>query len=116
MTVLALGTCLVLVAVAQARWQAPGFAGPLVRLGQLSYEVYLTHIFVVLSVFRLFLIMNRPVRAVPGMFLAVLLLSGLLGAVVSRSYSEPMNRWLRGRWVKDTTRLGSIDRAEAISV
>jgi peptidoglycan/LPS O-acetylase OafA/YrhL len=116
MTVLGLGTCLVLAAVAQTRWKAPGFAGPLVRLGRLSYEVYLTHIFVVLSVFHLFLIVNKPVRAVPGMFLVVLLLSGLLGAIVSRSYSEPMNRWLRRRWVKNTTRLDSTDRAEAISV
>jgi peptidoglycan/LPS O-acetylase OafA/YrhL len=116
MTVLGLGTCLVLAAFAQTGWEAPGFAGPLVRLGRLSYEVYLTHIFVVLSVFHLFLTMHKPVLAVPGMFLVVLLLSGLLGAVVSRSYSEPMNRWLRGRWVKDTTRLGSIPQKEAMSV
>jgi peptidoglycan/LPS O-acetylase OafA/YrhL len=116
MTVLGFGTCLVLAVVSQTRWKAPGFAGPLIGLGRLSYEIYLTHIFVVLSVFHLFLTMNKPLRAVPGMFLVVLLLSGSLGAVVSRSYSEPMNRWLRGRWVKDTTRLGSIDRAEAVSV
>jgi hypothetical protein len=50
------------------------------------------------------------------MFLVVLLLSGLLGAVVSRGYSEPMNRWLRKRWVKDTPRLGSIPQGEAMSV
>jgi peptidoglycan/LPS O-acetylase OafA/YrhL len=116
MTVFGLGTCLVLAVVSQTRWKAPGFAGPLVRLGRLSYEVYLTHIFVVLSVFHLFLIMNRPLRAVPGMFLVVLLFSGLLGAGVSRSYSEPMNRWLRARWVKDTTRVGSISQGEAMSV
>jgi peptidoglycan/LPS O-acetylase OafA/YrhL len=116
MTVLALGACLVLVAVAQTQWNAPGFAGPLVRLGRLSYEVYLTHIFVVLSVFHLFLTMNKPVRAVSGIFLVVLLLSGLLGVVVSESYSGPMNRWLRGRWVKDRTGLGSVDRAEAMGV
>jgi peptidoglycan/LPS O-acetylase OafA/YrhL len=116
MTVLGLGTCLLLAVVAQTQWKAPGFAGPLVRLGRLSYEVYLTHIFVVLSVFHLFLILNKPLRAVPGMFVVVLLLSGLLGAVVSRSYSEPMNRWLRARWVKDATRFGSIPQGEAMSV
>jgi peptidoglycan/LPS O-acetylase OafA/YrhL len=116
MTILGFGTCLVLAVVSQTRWKAPGFAGPLIRMGRLSYEVYLTHIFVVLSVFHLFLTMHKPVRAVPGMFLAVLLLSGLSGAVVSRSYSEPMNRWLRGRWVKDTTKFGSIPQREAMSV
>jgi peptidoglycan/LPS O-acetylase OafA/YrhL len=115
MTVLALGTCMVLAVVAQMRWQAPRFFGPLVRIGRLSYEVYLTHIFVVLGVFHLFLIVNKPIHAVPGMFLAVLLLSGFLGAVVSRSYSEPVNRWLRRRWVKDRARLGSALEAETIN-
>jgi peptidoglycan/LPS O-acetylase OafA/YrhL len=115
MTILGLGVCMVLVAVAQTRWQAPTLLGPLVRVGGLSYEVYLTHTFVVLGVFHLFLIMNKPIRAVPAMFLAVLLLSGFLGAVVSRSYSEPMNRWLRRRWVKDRARLGSALEAETIN-
>jgi len=108
MTVLGLGVCMVLVVVAQTRWHAPRSLGPMVRMGRLSYEVYLTHVFVVLSLFHLFLTLGKPVRAVPAMFLAVLLLSGLLGALVSRSYSEPMNRWLRARWVKDATRVGSV--------
>jgi peptidoglycan/LPS O-acetylase OafA/YrhL len=116
MTVLALGTCMVLVAVAQRRWQAPKFLGPLVRMGRLSYEVYLTHLFIVLGVFHLFLLLNKPIHAVPAMFLAILVLSGLVGAIVSWSYSEPMNRWLRGRWVKDPTRLDSAAGAEAIKV
>jgi peptidoglycan/LPS O-acetylase OafA/YrhL len=115
MTVLALGVCMVLVAVVQTRWQAPIFVRPLVRLGGLSYEVYLTHVFVVLGLFHLFLVMNKPIQAVPVLFLAVLLLSGLLGALVSRSYSAPVNRWLRTRWVKDATSLGSVLKTEPIA-
>lgn len=114
MTVLGLGVCMVLVVVAQTRWQAPRSLGPMVRMGRLSYEVYLTHVFVVLGVFHIFLIMGKPVRAVPAMFLAALLLSGLLGALVSRRYSDPMNRWLRARWVKDATRVGSVLETEAM--
>jgi len=116
MTILALGTCMVLVVFVQTRWQAPRFLVPLVHLGRLSYEVYLTHIFIVLSLFRLFLLANKPIRAVPVMFVAVLVFSGLLGAVVSRSYTEPMNRWLRERWVKDATRVGSTVKEQTIRV
>jgi len=116
MTILALGTCMVLIVFVQTRWQAPRFLVPLVHLGSLSYEVYLTHIFIVLSLFRLFLLANKPIRAVPVMFVAVLVFSGLLGAVVSRSYTEPMNRWLRERWVKDATRVGSTVKEQTIRV
>jgi peptidoglycan/LPS O-acetylase OafA/YrhL len=41
-------------AVAQAHWQAPRILKPLLKLGQCSYEVYLTHVFVVLGLFNLF--------------------------------------------------------------
>nr|WP_281376810.1 acyltransferase [Edaphobacter lichenicola] len=115
MTVLAVGVCMVLIAVAQMRWQAPIFLGPLVRVGALSYEVYLTHVFVVLSLFHLFLIMNKPIQTVPAMFLAVLLLSGLLGALISRNYSEPMNRWLRARWVRDAARYSAVLKTGTIA-
>ncbi|WP_353073529.1 acyltransferase family protein [Tunturiibacter gelidoferens] len=115
MTVLALGVCLLLIAVAQTRWQAPTLLRPLARAGGLSYEIYLTHVFVVLSLFHIFLSMNNPVRAVPAMFLAVLLLSGLLGALISRVYSEPMNRWFRTRWVKDAVRDGFALKTETIA-
>jgi peptidoglycan/LPS O-acetylase OafA/YrhL len=108
MTVLALGACLVVVAVAQTGWQTPRVVWPLVRVGRLSYEIYLTHIFVVVGIFDVFLAANKPMRAVPALFLVVVLLAGLLGAVVSRGYSEPMNRWLRRRWEEGPTRLGSV--------
>jgi peptidoglycan/LPS O-acetylase OafA/YrhL len=108
MTILGLGACLVVVAVAQTRWQTPRVVWPLVRAGRLSYEIYLTHIFVVVGIFNVFLAANKPMRAVPALFVVVLLLAGLLGGAVSRGYSEPMNRWLRKRWGDGVKRLGSV--------
>jgi peptidoglycan/LPS O-acetylase OafA/YrhL len=108
MTILALGACLVVIAVAQTGWRAPRVVWPLVRMGRLSYEVYLTHIFVVIGLFDLFLVVGRPVRVVPVLFVGVVLLSGVFGAVVSRGYSEPMNRWLRKRWEEGPKELGSV--------
>jgi peptidoglycan/LPS O-acetylase OafA/YrhL len=116
MTILAVGTCMVVVVVAQTGWQAPRVVRPLVRMGRLSYEIYLTHIFVVVSIFDVFLVANKPMRAVPALFVAVVLLAGLLGAVVSRGYSEPMNRLLRRRWEDGPKRLGSVIEDDGIRV
>jgi peptidoglycan/LPS O-acetylase OafA/YrhL len=108
MTILALGACLVVIAVAQTGWRAPRVVWPLVRMGRLSYEIYLTHIFVVIGLFDVFLAVGRPMRVVPALFVGVILLSGVFGAVVSRGYSEPMNRWLRELWGEGPRELGSV--------
>jgi peptidoglycan/LPS O-acetylase OafA/YrhL len=112
MTILALGACLVVIAVAQTGWRAPRVVWPLVRMGRLSYEIYLTHIFIVIGFFDVFLTAGKPMRAVPALFVGVVLLSGLLGAVVSRGYSELMNRWLRERWGEKPKELGSVIEGE----
>jgi peptidoglycan/LPS O-acetylase OafA/YrhL len=106
MTILAVGTCMVIVAAAQTEWRAPRVFGPLLGLGRLSYEVYLTHVFLVLGLFEVFLRMGKPMRGVPVLFVVVIVCAGLLGEVVARFYSEPLNRWLRRRWGE--TRLGSV--------
>jgi peptidoglycan/LPS O-acetylase OafA/YrhL len=106
MMILAVGTCMVIVAAAQTEWKAPRVLGPLLGLGRRSYEVYLTHVFVVLALFEVFLRMGKPLGLVPVLFVLVILLAGLLGEVVARVYSESMNRWLRGRWGE--TQLGSV--------
>jgi peptidoglycan/LPS O-acetylase OafA/YrhL len=117
MTILAVGACMVITAGAQTQWQAPRFLKPLLRLGQRSYEVYLTHVFVVLGFFNVFLAANKPMKAVPVLFVAVILFAGVLGEFVARGYSEPMNRWLRRRWGDGPRRLGSvIESDEASSV
>ncbi|HEX4029789.1 MAG TPA: acyltransferase [Terracidiphilus sp.] len=98
MSILAAGTCMVMAAASQTQWRAPAALKPLLKLGQRSYEIYLTHLFIALGLFDWFLAAGKPIYAVPALFLAVVLLSGILGELVARGYSERMNRWLRMRW------------------
>lgn len=98
MTILAVGSCMVIAAVAQAKWKSPRFMNPLMNLGQRSYEVYLTHMFVVFGLFQIFVLARKPLIAVPTFFLVVVFIAGLLGEVVARFYSEPMNQLIRDRW------------------
>ena len=95
MTVVAVGTCLIIAAVAQTNWRGPRVISPLLRLGERSYEVYLTHMFVVFAAFDFFMRAGKPMWGVPMFFLGVIVAAGLLGEVVARVYSEPLNRWIR---------------------
>jgi peptidoglycan/LPS O-acetylase OafA/YrhL len=107
MTILAIGTCLVIAPASQTRWRSPRIISPLVTLGRRSYEVYLTHMFVVFALFKLFVAAGKPLPGVPILFIGVILIAGLLGEWVARCYSEPMNRLLRRRWGEGQNRLGS---------
>jgi len=98
MTVVAVGTCLVIAAVAQSEWKGPWIIGPVLRLGERSYEVYLTHMFVVFGAFGLFVRVGKPMWGVPALFIGVIAAAGLLGELVARFYSEPLNRVIRERW------------------
>jgi peptidoglycan/LPS O-acetylase OafA/YrhL len=95
MTILAIGACLIIAASAQTQWTAPRILRPLLNLGQRSYEVYLTHMFIVFLFFQLFLNAGKPMAAVPVFFVAAIIVSALLGEAVARLYSEPLNRRLR---------------------
>ncbi len=97
MTFLAVGTCMAMAGGAESRWQSPAFLRPLMRLGQRSYEVYLTHMFVVFALFHLFVNLGKPLRGVPVLFVSVIVAAGLLGEVVGQFYSEPLNAYLRSR-------------------
>ena len=107
MTMIGLGTCLLLALAAQTRWQAPRALGPVLAYGRRSYEVYLTHMFVVFACFNLFVERGKTMPWVPALFVATILLAGLLGELVGRFYSEPLNRWLRARFGEGAVRLGT---------
>jgi peptidoglycan/LPS O-acetylase OafA/YrhL len=96
-TILGLGTCMFICATTQLQWKSPRFLAPLLRIGQYSYEVYLTHMFVVFGLFDLFLKLGKPMRLVPVLFVTTIAIAGGLGGAVARLYSEPMNRYLRQR-------------------
>jgi peptidoglycan/LPS O-acetylase OafA/YrhL len=99
MTVLAVGTALVIAWAAQTQWRAPRVLEPLLSLGRHSYEIYLTHIFAVMALFAYFVRAGKPMGAVWWMFAAVIVAAGALGWAVARLYSEPLNRWLRRRTI-----------------
>jgi peptidoglycan/LPS O-acetylase OafA/YrhL len=108
MTVLAVGTCCAIAAAAQSQWKSWRVLRPLLAMGQRSYEIYLTHIFVVLVLFDFFVSRGKPMAAVWPMFAVAIVLAGMFGWAVACGYSEPMNRWLRERWRDGPVRLGSV--------
>jgi peptidoglycan/LPS O-acetylase OafA/YrhL len=94
-TALALGTCLVMLAVAQERKGGRWPTGLLRWFGRNSYEVYLTHGFIMMWGIQIYLALGLSRAWGPPWYLVMFVFSGLFGWVVARWYSEPMNRRLR---------------------
>ncbi|MGO4725315.1 MULTISPECIES: acyltransferase family protein [unclassified Inquilinus] len=100
-TLLGIGVALLLVAL-RGRSFAGGselwlLTAPVRWFGRNSYEVYLTHMLVLTPLAPLFAATGQAADLAPLWFLGLLLLSGLLGDVVARFYSEPLNRTIRAR-------------------
>jgi peptidoglycan/LPS O-acetylase OafA/YrhL len=66
--------------------------------GRNSYEVYLAHMFAVWAIVIPFFHFHLNINSAPFWFIATTGLSGLLGYVVARFYSEPLNQLLRTRF------------------
>jgi peptidoglycan/LPS O-acetylase OafA/YrhL len=108
MSLVGVGTAMLIAVAAQTGWRSPSVFAPVLRAGQRSYEIYLTHIFVVVALDAAFIATGAAMWAVTVFFVGVIVVAGLLGEMVARFYSEPMNRWLRGRWNDGAARLGSV--------
>ena len=108
MTLLAVGTCMLIAVSTQTRWKSPAPLVPLRWLGQRSYEIYLSHMFIVVVAFSLYLRIGKPLKAVPLVFVATIVASGILGELVARFFSEPMNRALRRLAGDDARHIGSV--------
>ncbi|SDF99369.1 acyltransferase family protein [Terriglobus roseus] len=100
-SLLTLGTCMVILGLVGRNRAGSRWAAPIRWLGQLSYEVYLTHEFIVIGIALLALHVGTLTGKGLGfgMFawsLVTLFLSSAFGWVVATYFSEPMNRGLRG--------------------
>ncbi len=116
MTLVGLGACLLIAAAAGTEWRTPPVLNPLLAYGRRSYEIYLTHMFVVFVGFDWFVAHGAKLNFVPVLFAGTILLAGLLGELVGRFFSEPANRWLRLRFGEGASRMGSEQPARAAVV
>jgi len=89
---------LYLVGAAWLQAAAPPGLGWLARMGRLSYELYLTHMFVVLSVFPAWRLWVEDPRWNFVPWLPAVLLCVGIAAQVERRFSKPCERWIRRRW------------------
>src|SRR6202795_3124920 len=113
MTIIALGTCMIIIAAAQTHWKGPRLLAPLLRLGQSSYEVYSTHMFVVFALFAIFVKYGSPIWSVPLLFIATIVVAAGTGDILSRFFSEPLNRMLRERWSHGPRQLSNVEFLES---
>lgn len=67
--------------------------------GRLSYEIYLTHMFVVYGTVRIFKATGGDMSLGFLWYVPALALCWLLGNLVERYVSTPAERWLRARWM-----------------
>ena len=98
-SVLALGVASILVAMTHgvgANILERG-TGLIRAIGRGSYEIYLTHMLVLMGLMPLIIASQPSIAIVPVWYGALLVLSVLLGLAVQRSFSEPTNAALRSR-------------------
>jgi peptidoglycan/LPS O-acetylase OafA/YrhL len=93
-TVLSLGAALVLCALDSNAPKVPGTA-PLEWFGRNSYEIYLTHGFVIVWGSQAFHAVGWSANVIPFWHAAMIGASGVLGWATARYLSEPLNRRLR---------------------
>ncbi|MEI6276822.1 MAG: acyltransferase [Prolixibacteraceae bacterium] len=101
-TLLAIGTALILIWM-QKRFidghkTAPKYTKSLCFLGRNSYEIYLSHMFVVFILVRVYHALNLFGEWQWILYFLVVIFSGIIGNLISRFFSNPINLFLRERF------------------
>ncbi len=67
-------------------------------MGVYSYEIYLTHMFVIIFGVQLFKSLSLGANWLIPYSLLLILISYYLGKIIFHKFSEPINIWLRKKW------------------
>lgn len=96
--VIAAANATILLGCAWSEAGAPPKLRWLARMGRLSYELYLTHMFVDLGTVALWRAWLGPGHALnPWAYTLAIIGCVLLAMAIERHFSSPMDRWLRAR-------------------
>lgn len=68
------------------------------HMGVYSYEIYLTHMFVVIFGVQVFKDLSLDVNWLIPYSLLLIVISYFLGKTIFHKFSEPVNMWLRNKW------------------
>ena len=96
---LALSVCLVMAAVTLRRKRGSRWSAPLRWFGRHSYELYLSHEFIIIAGVALYAHHyphQHPRGIVAAFAIGMLVLTAPLAWALARWFTEPANRWLRG--------------------
>jgi peptidoglycan/LPS O-acetylase OafA/YrhL len=63
--------------------------------GRNSYEIYLTHMFIVTIMAQIFYGIHIPVKVLLFWYISIVIFSGVSGYFIAIYFSEPLNRFLR---------------------
>ncbi len=94
-TLLSCGVAFLLIASSRLQFRSLSYQilSPVIWFGRVSYEVYLTHMFVVFTATSLFPISSSNWVYVE--LLAVISVSAVIGHLIESRFSAPVNLWLR---------------------
>ncbi|MCU7501168.1 MAG: acyltransferase [Ignavibacteria bacterium] len=100
-SLLAIGAALILICMNKSFSKNPKtpskFTEPLLILGRNSYEIYLTHIFIVISFVYIFDSMKLSGEWIWALYISVIVLSAILGNLIAQYFSNPVNLIIRKR-------------------
>jgi peptidoglycan/LPS O-acetylase OafA/YrhL len=68
---------------------------PLRWFGRNSYEIYLTHMFFVIFIIKIFFNENQSRFLTIFLYTMIIVISGIAGQLISSYFSEPMNKFIR---------------------
>lgn len=98
-TILAAGTALILIGMHKRFASGPKtpakYSKALLVLGRNSYEIYLTHMFIVFAFVNIFDYLKLSGEWIWALYASVIILSAALGNVVAQYFSNPVNHYIR---------------------